>query len=214
MVADAPYPFTKANVDETADMIYQFIVNYMRRNSYAPTVREICRGVGLKSTSTVHSHLKRLDEQGRIELDQGKRRALRVPELDSVLDTDEIPLLGLVTAGLPIFATENIECMLRLPTGVYPSTEEMFALRVRGDSMVDAAILDGDLVIVRKQSAADAGDIIVALIGDDATVKTLAHDNEGRPFLHPQNDAYPDIPFDTEYCKILGVVCGVLRFRV
>ncbi|MDD2427547.1 MAG: transcriptional repressor LexA [Eubacteriales bacterium] len=210
------YQFTKANVDETCDTVYDYIVDYISDNGYAPSVREIGRGVGLKSTSTVYGHLKRLVDQNRIEMTKGKRRAISLVDEGNPMevDYDEVPLLGTVTAGMPILATENIESMLKLPQDTYASTENMFALRVRGDSMVGAAILDGDLVLVRKQNTADSGEVVLALLGDEATVKTLIRDDQGHCLLRAENAAYADIPFESEDCKILGVVCGLLRFRV
>lgn len=210
------YQFTKANVDETCDAVYEFIVTYISDKGYAPSVREIGRGVGLKSTSTVYGHLKRLVHQNRIEMTEGKRRAIRLTDESQLMatDYDEVPLVGTVTAGKPILATENIESLLKLPQDIYNSIEDMFALRVRGDSMIDAAILDEDVVLVRKQSNADSGEIILALLGDEATVKTLIRDADGHCLLRAENAAYADIPFDSEECKILGVVCGLLRFHV
>ena len=134
------YPFTKANVQETQQAVYDYIVEYISENAYSPSIREICSGVGLKSTSTVHNHLRRLSEDGLIQFLEGKRRTIRVPALESA-DSREIPLVGTVTAGKPVLATENIERLLPFPVNVWSTAEEMFALRVKGDSMADAAIL-------------------------------------------------------------------------
>lgn len=207
------YPFTKANVQETQDMVYSYIVDYIIENAYSPSIRDICEGVGLKSTSTVHSHLKRLSDEGLIELQEGKRRTIRVPALESA-DSLDIPLVGTVTAGKPILATENIERLLPLPVHSWPAAEDMFALRVKGDSMIDVAILDGDIVIVEKRSVADQGEIVVALIDDEATVKTLKRDTQGNYYLHPENDLYDDIPLPEDNSMILGVVRGLLRMDV
>src|SRR5690554_6888163 len=179
------YQFTKANVDETCDAVYEYIVDYINDNGYAPSVREIGRGVGLKSTSTVYGHLKRLVNQNRIEMTEGKRRAIRLVDESELLerDYDEVPLLGTVTAGMPILATENIESMLKLPQDTYASIDNMFALRVRGDSMIEAAILDGDVVLIRKQSSADSGEIVLALLEDEATVKTFIRTQDGHGLL-------------------------------
>ncbi|HHX30650.1 MAG TPA: repressor LexA, partial [Clostridiaceae bacterium] len=140
----------------------------------------------------------------------GKRRSIRVPALEGE-DVPTIPLLGTVTAGKPILATENIERMLPLPFPVRKDVDSIFALRVEGDSMMGAAILDGDIVIIEKQSIADDGEIVVALLEDEATVKTLKRDSKGRYYLHPENDRYDDIPLDREDAMILGVVRGLLR---
>lgn len=206
------YPFTRSNVDDTVNSIYQFIVDYIRENGYPPAVRDICAGIGIRSTSTIHSHLKRLQQAGRIEYSAGKRRAITIPELESAR-VIQLPVVGQVTAGVPILATENIERTLPFPADFFASEGEVFALRVRGDSMIGAAILDGDFVIVRRQSTARTGEIIVALIDDEATVKTLAN-IDGRIVLQPENPAYPLIPFDRPECQVLGKVCGVFRASV
>ncbi len=203
------YRFTRANVDETVEMVYQFIVSSLRDKGYAPSVREICAGVGIRSTSTIHGHLKRLQEAGRIEYTAGKRRAITIPEFMEDKPV-YLPLVGQVTAGVPIFAEENIERSLPFPADYFSQGADVFALRVRGDSMVDAAILDQDYVIVKKQNNARPGDIIVARIGDEATVKRLANVG-GKMILKPENPAYEPIPFDTADCQILGKVCGVFR---
>lgn len=208
----ATYRFTRANVENTVNMIYDFIVEYIQREGYPPAVRDICNGVGIKSTSTIHGHLKRLQESGRIEYTAGKRRAITVPEVEGNR-VIALPVIGQVTAGVPILAQENIERTLPLPAEYFSDDGDVFALKIRGDSMIGAAILDGDYVIVRKQSTATPGDIIVALIGDEATVKTLANEN-GKIFLQPENPAYEPIPFDHADCQVLGKVCGVFRTGV
>ncbi len=208
----ATYRFTRANVENTVNMIYDFIVEYIQREGYPPAVRDICNGVGIKSTSTIHGHLKRLQESGRIEYTAGKRRAITVPEVEGNR-VIALPVIGQVTAGVPILAQENIERTLPLPAEYFSDDGDVFALKIRGDSMIGAAILDGDYVIVRKQSTATPGDIIVALIGDEATVKTLANKN-GKMFLQPENPAYEPIPFDHADCQVLGKVCGVFRTGV
>ncbi len=207
------YPFTKANVQETQQAVYDYIVDYISENAYSPSIREICSGVGLKSTSTVHNHLRRLSDDGLIQFLEGKRRTIRVPALESA-DLREIPLVGTVTAGKPILATENIERLLPLPVNVWSTAEEMFALRVKGDSMADAAILDGDIVIVEKRSTAEHGEIVVALLDDEATVKTFKCDHHGHFYLHPENELYDDIPLTNDCAIILGVVRGLLRTDV
>lgn len=207
------YPFTKANVNETHDMVYNYIRDYIIENAYSPSIRDICEGVGLKSTSTVHSHLKRLSDEGLIELQEGKRRTIRVPALESS-NMCEVPLIGTVTAGKPILATQNIERLLTLPFSFGPATEDLFALRVRGDSMLEAAILDGDIVVVERRSTAEHGDIVVALIDDEATVKTLKRSSQGVFVLHPENARYEDIPLVEDRTRILGVVRGLLRMEI
>lgn len=207
------YPFTKANVQSTQEAVYNFIVEYIAENAYSPSIRDICEGVGLKSTSTVHNHLRRLSEEGLIQFHEGKRRTIRVPALEET-DSQGIPLVGMVTAGKPVLATENIERMLPLPVNIWTSAEKLFALRVKGNSMADAAILDGDIVIVEKRSSAEHGEIVVALLEDEATVKTLKRDTQGRYYLHPENELYDDIPLAEDNTYILGVVRGLLRTDV
>lgn len=205
------YRFTRANVDQTADKVYQFIVDYIQDNGYSPSVRDICKGIGVKSTSTIHNHLTRLQNEGRITYSDGKRRAIVIPDQDyhSDYSVRNIPLIGQVTAGAPILAVENIEKNIPVPD-YFDKYPEMYVLRVRGDSMQDAAIMDGDLVYVEKKNYAQKGNIIVALIDDEATVKVLG-EIDGRPYLIPKNSLYETIPFDHDGCRILGVVRGVLR---
>jgi len=206
------YRFTRSNVDDTINQIYDFIVDYIRREGYPPAVRDICAGVGIRSTSTIHGHLKRLQQSGRIEYSTGKRRAITIPDEinEKVI---HLPVVGQVTAGVPILATENIERMLPFPADFFSDDGDVFALKVRGSSMIGAAILDGDYVIVRRQSAASLGDIIVALVADEATVKTLAN-IDGKIVLKPENPAFSPIPFDRAECQVLGKVCGVFRVSV
>lgn len=205
------YRFTRANVNETANKVYNYIVDYIVENGYSPSVRDICKGVGVKSTSTVHNHLNRLQNDGRITYSDGKRRAIVVPELeaDNSSNVRNAPLIGRVTAGTPILATQNIERNIPIPD-YFDKYPDMYALEVKGDSMEEAAIMDGDIVFVQKQNVAKQGEIVVALIDDEATVKVFSKIN-GRPYLLPKNSAYSPIPFDYEGCLILGIVRGVLR---
>ena len=180
--------------------ILRFLTQFVAENGYAPSVREICAAVGLQSTATVHYHLGALREAGLIEMDDMKKRAITLPDAHRA---DRIPVVGVVTAGVPILAVENIE-------GYIPWEGEAgcFALRVRGDSMIGAGILDGDKVVVRQQQTADHGDIVVALIGDEATVKRLSRKN-GEVWLMPENPAYS--PIDGREAVILGKVRAVIR---
>ncbi len=184
--------------------IYDYIVACVREQGYPPSVREIGEAVGLKSPSTVHFHLKHLEEAGVIEKGAGKGRAITlttppVPE-------DRVPVVGNVAAGSPILAEECIEDYLTFDTG--GRNEEYFALRVRGESMLNAGILPGDLVVVRRQPTANNGEIVVALIEDEATVKRLSLRN-GQIWLMPENDAYT--PIDGSNAQILGKVAAVVR---
>ena len=170
--------------------ILQFLKDFSAQKGYAPSVREIMHAVGLKSTASVHYHLSELDKAGLICVDGSKNRAITLPEQKG------LPIVGVVTAGLPILAQENIEGYL--PWG---DDSECFALRVRGDSMIDAGILDGDKIVVHPQQTADNGQIVVALLGDEATVKRLKRQN-GEVWLMPENPAYA--PIDGREAQILG----------
>ncbi len=181
--------------------IYEFLRRFTEENGYAPSVREICAAVGLRSTASVHYHLNELKKQGRIVMEQNKNRTLTVTASRGAWG--RVPLVGVVTAGLPILAVENIENYVP-----WDGEEGCFALRVRGESMIGAGILDGDIVIVRQQRSADKGDIVVALIGDEATVKRLDIRENG-VWLMPENEAFE--PIDGREAVVLGKVKGLLR---
>jgi len=182
------------------EKILQFLNEYLDRNGYAPSVREICAAVGLRSTATVSYHLNALKEQGLIAGDSTKRRAITLPDSRKV---GCIPLVGVVTAGAPILAVENIE-------GVIPWDGEKgcFALKIKGDSMVGAGILDGDTVVVRPQPDALNGDIVIALLEDEATCKRFSRRDDG-VWLLPENPAYA--PIDGRNASIVGKVKAVIR---
>lgn len=209
------YRFTKSNLNETLELVYSYIVSYVKKEGYPPSVREICQGVGIRSTSTVHAHLRRLMDEGKIEYTPGKRRAIMVKDVEkrnSRVSTNKIPLVGTVTAGVPILAEENIDHYLPFPSEYFNSAE-YFLLKVRGDSMINAHIMEGDLVIVRRDNMANINQIVVAMIGNEATVKRLCY-KHGHAFLQPENPAYNQIPFEDDDCRILGVVEGVFRPKV
>ena len=181
------------------EKILQFIRDFTRENGYPPSVREIGAAVGLRSTSTVHYQLARLREQGLLAGDAAKSRAVTLAEEPP----HGVPLVGTVAAGLPILAEENIETYLP-----WEGEDGCFALRVKGDSMLGAGILPGDCVVVRPQPDADEGEIVVALFGDEATVKRLS--KRGKTvLLLPENPAYE--PIDGRDAAILGKVRAVLR---
>jgi repressor LexA len=201
--------------------ILDFVNSQVEDKGYPPSVREICSAVGFKSTSTVHSYLEKLEKNGLITKDPSKPRALRVigskrPILKMSDSRDyyskkelvDIPIVGKVTAGIPILAVENIEDTFPLPIE-YVQNSTAFMLKVQGDSMVDAGILDKDLVLVRQQSTANNGDIVVALIGDEATVKTF-YKEKGYVRLQPQNQ-FMDPIIVRDNLSILGKVIGVFR---
>ena len=189
-----------ARTSNKREQILNFLTQFMNEHGYAPTVREICNAVGLQSTATVHYHLNALRDAGLIEMDEMKKRAISLPDAQRA---DRIPVVGVVTAGVPILATENIE-------GNIPWDGESgcFVLRVRGDSMIGAGILDGDKVVVRPQPDAENGQIVVALLDDSATVKRLK--KTGRDvWLMPENPSYEPIPGNE--AKILGRVKALIR---
>ena len=184
--------------------IYEYIATCIQQQGYPPSVREIGEAVGLKSPSTVHFHLKHLEEAGMIEKGAGKGRAITLTA--PAVPEDKVPIVGNVAAGSPILAQECIEDYLTFDTG--GRSGEFFALRVRGESMLNAGILPGDLVVVQQQNTARNGEIVVAMIEDEATVKTYSRQN-GHVWLLPENDAYE--PIDGTYAEILGRVAAVVR---
>ena len=186
--------------------IYDFIVSFSNQNGYPPSVREIGEHVGLKSPSTVHFHLKGLEEAGLIAKAEGKTRAITVTGPHAEPERDQIPVVGNVAAGAPILAQEQVEDYLTFETG--DKAGEYFALRVRGESMKYAGILPGDLVVVHQQPDARNGEIVVALFEDEATVKTLRR-KDGHTWLMPENPEYE--PIDGDGCAILGKVTAVVR---
>ena len=198
-------------------MILEFIKEQLLAKGYPPSVREICQAVGLKSTSTVHSHLNKLEKLGYIRRDPTKPRAIEILDGGNVFANNNntvmqeminLPLVGQVTAGEPILAQQNIQEYIPLPAQLIKGTDT-FLLKVKGESMINAGILDGDYVIVEKQATAENGDMVVALIDDGATVKTFYRE-EGVIRLQPENDAME--PFILEDVTILGKVAAVMRF--
>ena len=196
--------------------IWQFLVEYVDDHGYPPTVREIGDAVGLASPSTVHAHLANLDRAGLIKRDPTKPRAIELvgrakPEARDEPAVPTLPLVGSIAAGSPLLAEENVEERLAVPEPLGGKAD--FLLRVTGDSMVEAGILDGDIVVVRRQDDARNGEIVVALVGEDesadeATVKTF-HRESGRIRLQPENSALA--PLYPEHVQILGRVTGVFR---
>lgn len=191
--------------------IYDFILSYTGEMGYPPSVREICRAVGLKSPSSAHLHLKVLESAGYLTRSPGKTRALQIsgPGARSTPREEEtrIPLLGHVAAGQPILAQECVEDYVAFDVGRHLA-QEHFALRVRGESMLGAGILPGDVIIVHSQPTARKGDIVVALLEDEATVKTFSP-QEDHIWLLPENPDYE--PINGDHCQILGKVVGLMR---
>lgn len=191
---------------DTQARIYETITRMIREQGYAPSVREIGKAVGLKSPSTVHFHLQKLEEAGLIEKGACKGRAIALPAQPPERNSLQVPIVGDVAAGAPILAQECIDDYLTFDTGNRP--EEYFALRVRGESMLNAGILPGDLVVVHRQSTANHREIVVALLGEEATVKRF-YRQKGAVWLLPENDDYQ--PIDGSEAQILGKVTAVVR---
>lgn len=193
--------------------ILNFLKLQINKKGYPPSVREICSAVSLKSTSTVHSHLSKLEEKGYIRKDKTKPRAIEILDSNSYnlfsrKETIDIPLVGSVTAGTPILATENIEEFIPVPSSLIDANNA-FMLRVKGDSMINAGILDGDYIIVNKQNTARNGEIVVVLTEDnESTVKSFFKE-ENRIRLQPENPYMEPMYFND--VKILGTLKGVFR---
>ena len=189
--------------------ILDFIKSEIQQKGYPPSVREIANAVGLKSTSTVHGHLQRLEKRGLLHRDAMKPRAMEVVGDPNFVrsGTTAVPVIGRVTAGLPILAEENLEDYVALPD-VMLGDGEHFILLVRGDSMIEAGILDGDYIIVRRQQEANNGDIVVAMIDDSATVKRFDKEN-GHFRLQPENSAME--PIYADEVIVLGKVISLYR---
>ncbi len=192
------------------EKIFKFIKDEVRSKGYPPSVREIGEAVGLRSSSTVHAHLEKLEKKGYIRRDPTKPRAIEVLD-ESVQDAYmvSLPVLGRVTAGQPILAQQNIEEFIDVPSQFVKPGASQFVLRVKGDSMVNAGILDGDLVLVRQQNQAENGEIIVALLEDEATVKRFFREDDTIR-LQPENPAYA--PIESPDVVVLGKVMAVFRF--
>lgn len=214
---------TRQGISKRQQQAYEFICSYTKEHGYPPSVREIGGAIGLSSPSTVHSHLHKLEEAGYIRRDPNKPRTIEIcgPGWEPasapiglaqvVQNVDEntvsLPVVGRVAAGIPILAEQNVEEVMTLPTSVVGDASS-FILRVRGESMINAGILDGDYIVVREQHDAHNGVIVVALIDDSATVKTFYRER-GRIRLQPENDSMEPIYADNP--TILGRVTGLLR---
>lgn len=191
--------------------ILNYIKNEILERGFPPAVREICQAVGLKSTSSVHSHLESLERNGYIRRDPTKPRAIEILDDSFNLLRREmvnVPVVGTVAAGQPILAEQNIESYFPIPAEYMPN-DQTFILQVKGESMIGAGIMNGDRLVVKQQSTANNGDIVVALIDDSATVKTF-YKEDGHYRLQPENDTMEPIIVDE--CQIIGKVFGVFRF--
>ena len=189
--------------------IYEFLKLYIENKGYPPSVREICEAVSLRSTSTVHGHLKRLEKKGLIRRDPTKPRALEIVKNNrDKKEMINIPIVGKITAGIPILATENIEDSFPIPLDYIKHDNELFMLRVSGESMVNAGIRDNDLAIIESCKTALNGDIVVALIGEEATIKRFFKEKD-HIRLQPENDSMNPIIVDN--CSVLGKLVGIFR---
>ena len=186
--------------------ILAFIKSEIDLKGYPPSVREICAAVGLKSTSTVHAHLNHLEEQGLIRRDPTKPRALEVTDGTQGRGRS-VPLVGRITAGQPVLAVENIEDYLVLPQSML-GRDDIFCLRVQGESMIEAGILDGDIVVLRQQDAAENGEIVAALVEDEATLKRIFYE-KGHVRLQPENPAMD--PIIVPDAQVLGKLVALIR---
>ena len=201
----------KGKITPKQQQILEYIKEEILNRGYPPAVREICEAVKLKSTSSVHSHLETLEKNGYIRRDPTKPRAIEIVDDQFNLTRREvvnIPMVGRVAAGQPILAQQNIENYFPVPTEFVPNSE-VFMLTVKGDSMINVGIFDGDNVLVASQPDARNGEIVVALVDDSATVKTFYKESD-HIRLQPENDAYD--PIIVPDCRILGRVFGVFRF--
>lgn len=200
----------KGKITAKQQEILEYIKETVLKKGYPPAVREICEAVHLKSTSSVHSHLETLEKNGYIRRDPTKPRTIEI--IDDTFNFSRremvnVPLIGTVAAGLPILAQENIEAYFPFPVETLPN-KEVFMLRVKGDSMINAGILEGDQVLVEQQQTADNGDIVVALVDDSATVKRF-YKEDGHYRLQPENDTMS--PIIVNNVEVLGKVIGLLR---
>lgn len=195
--------------EEKLIRVMDYIRKFSEDNGYTPSVREIAQECGIKSTATVHSYIEKLQTRGYLNKTDNKKRAVTIGKSSGM----SIPLLGTVTAGQPIFAYENYEDYYTFPMGEFRG-DDLFMLTVSGTSMIDAGILDGDKIVVRRQQTANNGDIIVAMVNDEesATVKRFFV-REGRVILHPENESLSDMIYEPQQISVLGKVIGLVRNR-
>lgn len=193
--------------EEKLTKVMDYIRKFTEENGYTPSVREIGKECGIKSTATVHSYIEKLQTKGYLSKTDNKKRAVTIGKSSGV----SIPLIGTVTAGQPIFAYENYEDYYTFPAGEFKG-DDLFMLRVQGTSMIDAGIMNGDKIIVRRQERAENGEIVVAMVSEDeaATVKRFFF-REGKVVLHPENEALSDMIYEPEQVVILGKVVGLMR---
>lgn len=206
---------SKDKLTAKQEQVLDFIKQHLLAKSYPPTVREICEAVGLKSTSSVHAHLETLEKKGYIRRDQEKTRAIEIIDDDFGFnpfsrEMVNIPMVGTVAAGVPLLAEQNITEYFPVPADMLPNAET-FMLRVKGDSMVNMGIYEGDQLIIKRQNTASNGDVVVALVDDSATVKRFYKEN-GHYRLQPENDFME--PIIVNECSVLGKVIGLIRLNI
>ena len=196
-------------MDKTQET-YEFIASYINKNKYPPSIREICSSVKLDSTSSVVYHLKKLEKMGKITRSDNKNRAIELTDDISNYPTISLPIVGTIAAGQPILAEENLVDNIVVAEDLFSGTN-MFILQVKGESMINAGIFDGDYVVISKQKVANNGEIVACLIENEATVKRIYKEN-GYFRLQPENDGMR--PIFTEQLEILGKVVGLIRNRI
>ncbi len=207
----------KKSMEIKLEKLYDFLVSYKNQNGFCPSVREMCEELKINSTSTITYYLNRLEMQGKIRRGASKNRAIEIIEdkkqsqneqmLEIISSYKPIPILGQITAGAPILAVENCEEVFYMPTGLFRG-DDLFMLTVHGESMIDAGIMDGDKVVIRRQDTANNGEIVAALIDDSATIKRFYKEN-GRFRLQPENSSMEPMFFDE--VSIIGKVVGLIR---
>lgn len=191
------------------EKVLEFIENFTEKNSYPPSVRDMCQGLNISSTATIVYHLRKLEKQGKLTRDSKKNRAIEIIGQEKAQLKKKIPIVGKVAAGTPILATENIEDTIAFSDNVFGGgQDELFILNVQGESMINAGIFDGDKIVVHKQATAETGEIVVAMVEDSATVKRFYKEN-GHIRLQPENDFME--PIIVENAVILGKVIGLIR---
>jgi len=192
-------------IETKINEVYNYIADYVGKNGFPPSVREICSKLNIKSTATAYYYIEKLMDRGLLEKSPSKNRAITLPQRAQSFKT--IPIIGTINAGSPIFAVENLEGYCPIPDQLNTGGTD-FALKVNGDSMINAGIFNNDIIIVKQQNYATNGQIVVALIDDSATVKRF-YKKENKIILHPENDTMQDMIFDNVI--ILGVVKGLMR---
>ena len=192
-------------INEKVYKVYDFTVNYLKENGFPPSIREICEKLNIKSTATAYSYVEKLKNMGLLEKSPLKKRAITPAVKQSKVNN--VPVLGVINAGSPIFAVENLEGYIPLSDDFNTKGSD-FALKVRGDSMINAGIYNNDIIIVHQQNTAKNGDIVVAMVEDSATVKRFFL-KDGKVILHPENDLMDDMVFPS--VQILGTVIGLMR---